>query len=221
MMNISAEKQTQLIGHKWQVSCLEFSPDGVFLASGAWDKCVHIWDLSILDSVVKLEGHDGPVTCLAWRPADNPREFGIVATGSADNTAKLWDSGNGRKLETLQNHTGWVLGASFTNGGDVLATSSWDKSVCLWNVGSAKLIGALHGHSTGVWTCAFQPQNTTNLLCTGAEDGILKLWDVRSNSAVQSLVGGHDDSVKSCSWSPDGQYIASASVDNKVCICCF
>lgn len=215
-MNIAAEKQTQLSGHKWHVSCLEFSPDGIHLASGSWDKCVRIWDLSILDSVVTLEGHDAPVTHLSWRPS-GPRDFGIIATSSADNTAKLWESGSGKKLETLVNHSGWVLGTSFTSDGEVLATSSWDRSICLWNAQTAKLSGTFQGHSSGVWTCAFQPQNASGLLCSGAEDGILKLWDMRTNSTVQSLVGGHDDSVKSCSWSPDGQYIASASADNKVC----
>lgn len=220
-MNIAAEKQTQLTGHKWQVSCLEFSPDGIHLASGAWDKCVRIWDLSILDSVVLLEGHDAPVTDLSWRPTiDDFRDFGIIATSSADNTAKLWNSRNGKKLETLIDHSSWVLGTSFTSDGDVLATSSWDKSICLWNVQTAKLSGTFQGHSSGVWTCAFQPQNSSNLLCSGSEDGILKLWDLRSKTTVQSLVGGHDDSVKSCSWSPDGQYVASASADNKVCCFC-
>ena len=45
-----------------------------------------------------------------------------------------------------------------------------------------------------------------------------RIWDVSDvHSAAgekQAMSDGHDDSVRSCCWSPDGDYIASGGDDN-------
>lgn len=217
-MSVSAEKQTHLSGHKWHISRLEFSPGGLHLASASWDKTVQIWDLSTLESVFVLRHHRNPVTCLSWQPVEMARGcLGILASGSADSTVALWSAEKGKLLQSFSQHKGWVLGTSFSSDGSLLASTGWDKTVCLSDARTGQLVHRMTGHSTGVWTCAFQRCGvSTNLLCSGADDGSLKIWDTRTANSVMSLVGAHDDSVKSCAWSPDGGYIASGAADNKV-----
>lgn len=214
---MSAEKQTHLSGHKWHISELEFSPDGLHLASSSWDKTLRIWDLSTLESVFVLRHHRSPVTCLSWQPGVGTAGcLGVLASGSADSTVALWSGETGKLLQALSPHKGWVLGTSFSSDGTLLASAAWDKTVCLSDARTGQMLQKLTGHSTGVWTCAFQTSIGAGLLCSGADDGSLKIWDTRTASSVMSLVGGHEDSVKCCAWSPDGSYIASGATDSKI-----
>ena len=126
---VVVEEQIKLSGHKWHISCLAFSINGVYFASGSWDKRVRVWDLRILTTSTELgneeTGHKSPITSVSWFPNI---EF-LLASGSADNTVRIWNSESGERLSVLEEHTGWVLGTSFNHSGSILATSSWDKSI--------------------------------------------------------------------------------------------
>lgn len=126
---LEVEEQIKLSGHKWHVSCLSFSTNGVYFASGSWDKQVKIWDLRVLTTNRQLGNqstwHSAPVTTVSWFPNV---EF-LLASGSADNSVRIWNSETGERISVLEQHTGWVLGSSFNSAGTVLATSSWDKTV--------------------------------------------------------------------------------------------
>src|SRR5688572_15960643 len=47
-----------------------------------------------------------------------------LATGSLDNTVKLWDADAGRELRTLKGHTSGVTTVSFAPAGGMLASGS-------------------------------------------------------------------------------------------------
>jgi WD40 repeat protein len=55
----------------------------------------------------------------------------LVATGSLDGTAKLWDAATGREKLTLFGHDGPVNTVAFTPDGRFLATASADGTVSL------------------------------------------------------------------------------------------
>jgi WD40 repeat protein len=57
-----------------------------------------------------------------------------LATGSYDETAKLWDAATGEFRETLQGHTMWVTSVAFSPDGRTLATGSLDTTAKLWAV---------------------------------------------------------------------------------------
>ena len=58
-----------------------------------------------------LEGHTDDVQSIAFSP-----DGGTLASGSSDDTIKLWDVATGRELRTLQGHTGWVYSVAFSPG---------------------------------------------------------------------------------------------------------
>ena len=76
-----------------------------------------------------LDGHEGWVAAVAFSPDGT-----ILATGSHDQTIKLWDAATGRELATLRGHTGNVYTVAFSPDGSLLASGSLDGTVRLWDM---------------------------------------------------------------------------------------
>ncbi|XP_057291828.1 uncharacterized WD repeat-containing protein alr3466-like [Hydractinia symbiolongicarpus] len=215
------EEQTKLAGHGWNISCLQFSQNGLYLASGSWDKNVFIWDLRTLDAPKVLdgegEGHTSAVTSLCWLPNI---EF-LLASASADHSILIWNSDTGDVMARLMQHQSWVLGTTFTADGKILASSSWNGSVILWDMNMLKPANQLVGHSAGVWACSFDNNSAAPILCTASEDTSIRLWDMRTDHNWHSdvlLSGVHADAIKCCCWSPCSNYLAAGSKDAKISI---
>lgn len=152
------------------------------------------------------EAHKLPVTCLRWQ-SQHPQ---LICTGSADNTALLWDWRTGAALNSLVQHSSWILGTVFSPSGTILATCSWDKTICLWDVDTGSLVSILEGHTGGVWSADFH-QHSPDLLCSSSEDGTVKIWDTRQGSDIQTLDLHGSEAVYCSRWSPDGSMVAAGS----------
>jgi WD40 repeat protein len=70
-----------------------------------------------------------------------------LASGSDDNTIKLWSLESQKEVTTLQCHSSSVNSVAFSPDGKYLASGSWDKTVRLWSVESQKEVTTLQGHS--------------------------------------------------------------------------
>ena len=59
----------------------------------------------------------------------------LVLTGSADNTARLWEANTGKELRRFEGHTGSVLAVAFSPDGRLVLTGSADNTARLWEAG--------------------------------------------------------------------------------------
>jgi len=81
----------------------------------------------------------------------------LLASGSLDDSIKLWDAGTGALKTTLQGHTSYVWSVAFSPCGSTIASGSRDLSIKLWDAGTGALKTTLQGHTSSVISVAFCP----------------------------------------------------------------
>ncbi|MBD2356142.1 serine/threonine protein kinase [Tolypothrix sp. FACHB-123] len=155
-----------------------------------------------------LKGHASDVNSVAFA-----KDGKILASGSDDNTIKLWNLASKTEIRTLKGHSQWIWTVAFSPDGKTLASGSADRNIKLWNVSTGEEIRTLKGHKDGIASVAFSPDG--NILATASLDKTIKLWDISTGQVIRTLTG-HNKAVSAITFSPDGQTIASGSWDNKI-----
>lgn len=135
----------------------------------------------------------------------------MVATGSDDGIARLWDTKTGKLLQSWLGHKAGINSVAFSVDGNILATGSDNATAArLWDTKTGKLFRTLLGHQGGVRSIAFSP--TGGLVATGSDDNTAILWELKNGKPLFPL-RGHAGSVESVAFSPDGQFVATGSAD--------
>ena len=111
-----------------------FSPNRQYLLSSTLSSNDHrpvIWDLAG-DLHQVLEGHTYEVESCAWSPRGD-----VIASGSQDGTARLWDANTFQPLHVLQHAAGSRIRlVQFSPDGHWLLTGCHPSSYYLWDVAS-------------------------------------------------------------------------------------
>ncbi|MEH1908618.1 serine/threonine-protein kinase [Nostoc sp.] len=173
-----------MTGHQLQVNSVAFSPQRQLLASASYDRTIRLWQISALESSQRelqnrpcysllstLSGHAWAVLTVAFSPDGQ-----ILATGSDDNTIKLWEVNTGQLICTLVGHSWSVVAVAFSADGETLLSASCDKTVKLWRVSTAEEIVTLSGHVDSVSAVAMS--KVTQLIASGSRDKTIKLWQL-------------------------------------------
>ncbi|MEH2205144.1 MAG: serine/threonine-protein kinase [Nostoc sp.] len=179
-VNTGTEIST-ITGHQLQVNSVAFSPQGQFLASASYDRTIRLWQIESSQRELQnrpcysllstLSGHAWAVLTVAFSPDGK-----ILATGSDDNTIKLWEVNTGQLICTLVGHSWSVVAVAFTADGETLLSASCDKTVKLWRVSTAEEIVTLSGHIDSVSAVAVS--KVTQLIASGSQDKTIKLWQL-------------------------------------------
>ena len=135
-----------------------------------------------------------------------------LASGSWDETIRLWNATTGKLMATLRGHTNDVNSVAFSPDGSRLASGSTDGTIRLWDVATVNQLHKLTGHGGDGWndvtSVAFSPDGST--IASGSRDNTIKLWDVATGDELRTLTG-HRNWVTSVAFSPDGTLLASGS----------
>ena len=109
-----------------------------------------------------------------------------LASGSFDQTIRIWDAASGVELGILKGHLGRINSVAFSSDGTRLASGSGDNTVKTWEVASGKELATFRGHSRGVTSVVFSPDGCR--LASVSEDFgksvEVKLWDAASGKEI-------------------------------------
>ncbi|KAF2265637.1 WD40 repeat-like protein [Lojkania enalia] len=106
------------------------------IATGSGDKTVKIWNLSDYSCLLTLEGHSNSVLKLAWIPYRHidarDKRGSQLASAAGDGLVKVWDTGSGEAMSTLDNHTDrvWALAVHPTTS--ALVSGGGDSVITFW-----------------------------------------------------------------------------------------
>ena len=158
---------------------------------------------------VTLYGHlgVGTVNSVEFSP-----EGTRIASGSDDNTIKIWDAASGQEINTLEGHADSVASIAFSPEGARIVSGSYDNTIKIWDAASGQEINTLVGHTDSVTSVAFSPDGAR--IASGSEDATTKLWDAVSGLEINTLKG--NSAIYGVTFNPDGARIASGCYDNTI-----
>ncbi|MBN1921590.1 MAG: hypothetical protein JW892_10115, partial [Anaerolineae bacterium] len=167
--NLNGSLLTNFLGNTHPTTCLAFSPNGRYLASGGEDGNVQFWNIATKTSVVMRLEHKAAVHAVTYSPDGQ-----WVATGADDGFAQIWNAQTGNFLRAFEISNRPVFSVAFSPDGSVLATAGETGNIYLWNTHNGTLTYTLYRHNAPVHCIAFSPR--VGILAPGSADGTVQIW---------------------------------------------
>ncbi len=135
----------------------------------------------------------------------------LLATGSEDKTAAVWDIVTRERRRTFS-HDKWVQAVAISPDGLLLATGSDDGIVRVWSIdGRQDQPLWTFTHQGKVRTVAFSPAE--KFLASGGEDRTAKVWGLHDKYTEPLRTFNHQGTVRAVAFSPNGRFLATGGED--------
>lgn len=114
-------------GHSFYVSCLDYSPNGKFVATGSYDHNIILWNAGNGKQIRTFSMHTAPVKTLYFSPD------GTKIVSNAGNRVLVYDIVTGQVLVELNAEDDPFTNARFSPDGQKILTSDNHNQMVLWN----------------------------------------------------------------------------------------
>jgi hypothetical protein len=197
------------------VRALAYADDGNILVAGDNRETndLLVWQSNSPDTLTTCNGHTAAIISAAFGP-----DMTLIASASADQTARIWNVETGELLYTLEGHTQTVVHVAFSPDGQTLASAGRTLPIWLWNVSTGEVlrtIGTGDTDSGNILNLVFNSNGQQIATAHGEPDDLVQVWNVR-DGARQHRLAGHTDEVLNVAFSPDLSLIASCGVDSTI-----
>jgi WD40 repeat protein len=181
-----------------------FSPDGTKVATRAQLADIQIFDAASGNSVRTLP-NGGWGGGMAFSPAAP-----LLAAGSAEFTAELYNYETGQRLHTFSENAGSVTSVAFSANGDTLMIGWVDGLVHLYNTATLELRREILVRTAFLEAAAFSPDGRFILTGEGWPFFTATLWDAKMAEPLRTFAG-HKWAVSAVAFSADGKSVLTGA----------
>ncbi len=155
-----------------------------------------------------LQGHTGPVWSVAFSPDGR-----TLATGSDDNTLRLWDPRTGQERAVLTGHNGAVFAVAFAHSGTFLVSGGGDGAIRLWNVAERREEEGLPLRNGNVRRVAISRDD--RILAVASNTQGVELWDLQAHELRKTLPG-RQGTIQALALAPDCRTLATGDARGSI-----
>ncbi|GMH78294.1 hypothetical protein TrST_g5059 [Triparma strigata] len=166
------------------------------------------------ENVADFQMHKESITCISW---DQNEENEYIATGSKDDTVRVWDLADKDNIEVmiLEGHEKDVRDVAFSPDGQSLASvgGSWVSSdgaeIRIWDMrgemlGDEEQSGIIEGHEMGVTSVVWSDDG--KMICTGSFDQTIRFWTVENGKCFRTII--NEGAIRALAAGLKQRYIA-------------
>jgi len=162
-------------------------------------------------AIMTLTGHDSAVRSVSYS-----FDGRILASGSDDDTVRIWDTLTGEEsMSPMRSGDGAVLSVDFARNSKWVASGTKAGTVCIWTVtpGLTCLRKLSGNHSEPVRSVVFSQDSSR--LASASTDKTIRLWNPETGQKL-AVLSGHTEAVTGVAFSPDGEILVSSSYDRSI-----
>lgn len=210
--------------HAQSTSCVAYSADGNYLATGGEDGKLKVWECASGFCFVTFTEHSGPISALVFSQGQSGRSQ-VLVSASADGTIRAFDLMRYRNFRTFTSPQPVVFSALAVDAaGEIVCGAGGldDFSIYVWNMRTGALVDVLSGHEGPVSSLAFPatPTSDATILASGSWDKTVRVWDLFARGAVGKCldVFAHQTVVLTVAIRADGRELCAGTLGGKLMI---
>ncbi|XP_076760756.1 proteome of centrioles 1 [Xylocopa sonorina] len=196
--------------HSGAVRSIQFSPDGEKLVTASDDKSIKLWMVCQRKFLMSFVCHTSWVRCARFS-----LDGRLIVSCSDDKTIKLWDIVSGQCIRTFHDTKASSTYVEFHPSNSVIGSANTAGCVKLYDLRTASLYQHYATHKGPVNMVKFHPKG--NFMLTASDDATMKVLDLLEGRPIYTLKGhATDTSVKSITFSSNGDFFASGGTDHQL-----
>ncbi|KAH8400958.1 hypothetical protein KR009_002122, partial [Drosophila setifemur] len=201
-------------GHSSEMTCIAYSSDGQFIATGGEDSKVKLWNTQSSFCFVTFSEHTSGVTGIQFS-----RNKKFLVSSSLDGTVRAFDVNRYRNFRTFTSpNPAQFSCVSVDYSGELVVAGGQDVfDIFLWSVKTGKLLEIISGHEGPVASVAFSPVATSSTLVSGSWDKTVKIWNCLESNSEHETIDALAD-VTNVTFSPSGEEVAVATLSGTITI---
>jgi WD40 repeat protein len=191
------------------IMAFDISPDGRWIAAFAADgKCI-LWDVTRGTRTELWKGNGHSLDAIAFSP-DSRR----VALGDSDGIIHVIEIPSGLLLITMKGSMEWIEKIVFSGDGTKLAALH-TGGVSVWKLDDAQEVRSIPDQDT---FGAVALNYDATQLATGSNKGPIRLWNVSSGQAIQTLTLDSSDFTNDLLFTHQDAWLISAQGNGDITI---